>query len=307
MHTSHSSVRGIGLVLLAAMLWGTTGTAQSFAPLTFSPYWVGALRLAIATGFFALLARRAPRRGAPWPWAVIALGGASVAVYNLSFFAGVRHSGVALGTAIAIGSGPIWAGLLQTWQQRRLPPLLWWLGTLVGVAGGVAMALGQGGGARLTTLGVTLCLLAGLAYAVYALANKRIVARLDPARTNLAVFGSAALLSLPAAWLLGGPLQADTSAWAAVLFLGLVSTGVAYLLFTSGLRHISGATGVTLALGEPVTAFVLAVLVVGESQTWLAWLGLAGVLAGLLVVVWAEVRMDRGAGRPDFDEVSGAC
>ena len=255
---------------------------------------MGALRLAIATGFFALLARRAPRRGAPWPWAVIALGGASVAVYNLSFFAGVRHSGVALGTAIAIGSGPIWAGLLQTWQQRRLPPLLWWLGTLVGVAGGVAMALGQGGGARLTAPGVALCLLAGLAYAVYALANKRIVERLDPARTNLAVFGSAALLSLPAAWLLGGSLQADTSAWAVVLFLGLVSTGVAYLLFTGGLRHISGATGVTLALGEPVTAFVLAVLVVGERQTWLAWLGLAGVLAGLLVVVWAEVRVNRG-------------
>jgi len=294
MRTSNTSAGGIALVLAAAILWGTTGTAQSFAPSTLSPYWVGALRLAIATAFFALLARRAPRRGAPWPWAAIALGGASVAIYNLSFFAGVRQSGVALGTAIAIGSGPIWAGLLQTWQQRRLPPVAWWLGTLVGVAGGAAMALGQGGGVHLAPGGVLLCLLAGLAYAVYALANKRIVAQLDPARTNLAVFGSAALLSVPAAWLIGGPLQAGAGAWTVVLFLGLVSTGVAYLLFTSGLRHISGATGVTLALGEPVTAFLLAVLVVGERQEWLAWLGLAGVLAGLLVVVWAEVRAQRG-------------
>ncbi len=95
---------------------------------------------------------------------------------------------------------------------------------------------------------------------------------------------------MPVAWVLGGPLQAGAAAWGVVLFLGLVSTGLSYLLFSSGLRHISGTTGVTLALGEPVTAFVLAVWVVGERQQPLAWLGLAGVIAGLLLVVWAELR-----------------
>lgn len=290
MNDARHSARGIALVLAAAMLWGTTGTAQSLAPATLSPYWVGALRLVIGSGFFALLAWGAPARSGPWPWARMLLAGACVAVYNLSFFAGVRQSGVALGTAIAIGSGPIWAGLLQTVQARRLPPPLWWLGTLVSVAGGVAMALGQGGGLHLSAGGVALCLLAGLAYAAYTLANKQLVLVLGTVRTNLAVFGSAALVSVPAAWALGGALQAGASSWAVVLFLGLVSTGLAYLLFTSGLRHISGATGVTLALGEPVTAFVLAVLVVGEPQQLLAWLGLAGVIAGLWVVVWAELR-----------------
>lgn len=290
MTDSRHSARGIALVLLAAMLWGTTGTAQSMAPAQLSPYWVGALRLVIASGFFALLAWGAPARTGHWPWARVWLAGGCIAAYNLSFFAGVRHSGVALGTAIAIGSGPIWAGLLQTWQQRRLPPLLWWLGTLVSVAGGAAMALGQGGGLHLSALGVGLCLLAGLSYAVYTLANKHLVLALGPARANLAVFGSAALLSVPWAWALGGALQAGAGAWAVVLFLGLVSTGVSYLLFSSGLRHVSGATGVTLALGEPVTAFMLAVWVVGEPQLALAWLGLAGVLAGLLLVVWAELR-----------------
>lgn len=287
-HTSHST-RGIALVLLAAMLWGTTGTAQSLAPAQLSPYWVGALRLAIASGFFALLALHAPW-GRAWPWGRVLLAGGCIAVYNLSFFAGVRQSGVALGTAIAIGSGPIWAGLLQTVQERRLPPPLWWLGMLLSVAGAAAMALGQGAELHLSTSGVTLCLLAGLAYAVYTLVNKRLVLALAPAHANLAVFATAATLSVPMAWALGGPLAADARAWTVVLFLGLVSTGVAYLLFSSGLRHISGATGVTLALAEPVTAFALAVLVVGEVQPLLAYLGLAGVLAGLLLVVWAELR-----------------
>ncbi|MBS0509017.1 MAG: EamA family transporter [Proteobacteria bacterium] len=290
MTDSRHSARGIALVLLAAMLWGTTGTAQSLAPATLSPYWAGALRLVIASGFFALLAWRAPGRVADWPWGRMALAGGCIAAYNLSFFAGVRLSGVALGTAIAIGSGPIWAGLLQTLVARRLPPALWWLGTLVSVAGGAAMALGQGGGLRLNATGVALCLLAGLAYATYTLVNKDLVLRLGPARTNLAVFAGAALLSVPVAWALGGPLQAGAGIWGVVLFLGLVSTGLSYLLFSSGLRHISGTTGVTLALGEPVTAFVLAVWVVGERQQPLAYLGLAGVIAGLLLVVWAELR-----------------
>lgn len=285
-----SSLPGIALVLLAAMLWGTTGTAQSLAPATLSPYWVGALRLVIGSAFFAVLAWRAPARSGPWPWAQMALAGGCIAVYNLSFFAGVKQSGVALGTALAIGSGPIWAGLLQTLLARRLPPALWWLGMLVSVAGGAAMALGQGGELRLNATGVALCLLAGLAYASYTLVNKPLVLRLGPARANLAVFAGAALLSVPVAWVLGGPLQAGAAAWGVVLFLGLVSTGLSYLLFSSGLRHISGTTGVTLALGEPVTAFVLAVWVVGERQQPLAWLGLAGVIAGLLLVVWAELR-----------------
>ena len=46
--------------------------------------------------------------------------------------------------------------------------------------------------------------------------------------------------------------------------LGLVATGLSYLLFSSALRFISGATGVALALAEPLTAFTLAVLVLGE-------------------------------------------
>ena len=284
-----ASIRSIAMVLLAAMLWGTTGTAQSLAPAGLSPYWVGGLRLAVASAFFAVLSWPA-RRGARLQRGSVLLAAACVAIYNLSFFAGVKSAGVALGTALAIGSGPIWAGLLQAVQLRRLPPALWWLGTLLGVAGGAAMALDGGTGVRAPLFGMALCLLAGLGYAVYALANKRLVAQAGPATVNLAVFGTAGLLSLPVAALLGGPLTLAPQTGGVVLYLGLVATGLAYLLFSAALRHISGATGVTLALAEPVTAFALAILVVGETPSAMAFWGLGGVLAGLLLVIWAELR-----------------
>jgi len=287
--------RGVAMVLLAAMLWGTTGTAQSLAPAGLSPYWVGALRLAVAAAFFAVLAGALRQRGGTLAWPRVLAAGACVAVYNLSFFAGVKASGVALGTAIAIGSAPIWAGLLQTVQLRRLPAPAWWAGTLLGVAGGVAMALdgaasGRGGA---TVGGIALCLTAGLTYAAYTLVNKPLVEHAGAATVNLAVFATAAVLSVPAAAWLAGPLALSAGTWLTVGYLGLVATGLAYLLFTSALRHISGATGVTLALGEPVTAFVLAVVVVGETPSLLSVAGLVTVLSGLLLVVWAELRPAR--------------
>lgn len=50
-----SSIAGVSMALGAAVLWGTTGTAQTFAGSQTSPYWVGALRLAVASVFFVLL------------------------------------------------------------------------------------------------------------------------------------------------------------------------------------------------------------------------------------------------------------
>ena len=280
------------MVLAAAMLWGTTGTAQHFAPAQLSPYWVGGLRMVMAALFFIALALVTDRghRSLPIRWGRLVFCGLCMAIYNLSFFAGINASGVALGTALAIGSGPIWAGLLQTLAQRRLPAPAWWAGTLLGVAGGAAMALDGRDAVSAPLSGIALCLLAGLSYAGYALVNKRLVMQADAATVNLAVFGAAAALSLPVAGVLGGALAASSATWGVVAYLGLVATGVAYLLFSSGLRHISGATGVTLALAEPVTAFALAIVVVGESPSAMAFWGLGGVLAGLLLVVWAEMR-----------------
>jgi DME family drug/metabolite transporter len=287
-----SPLRGVLMVLLAALCWGTTGTAQSFGSGATSAYWVGALRLLAAGAFFALLLAGTGGAAAlaRLPRGPVLLAGLGMAAYNLAFFAGVKAAGVAVGTAVALGSGPIWAGLLQALGGQR-PPARWWAGTALAVAGGSVMVGSGGAGAQpLSALGIGLCLLAGLSYAGYALVNARLVAAAAPAPVTAAVFGVATLIALPAAgWIAGVPQLAPRDGLV-VLWLGLVATGVAYLLFSHALRHVSAATGVTLALAEPVTAFVLAVLVVGERPGWAAAGGGMLVLAGLLIVVVAELR-----------------
>ena len=288
--SASSALGPVGLVLAAAMLWGTTGTAQHFAPAQFSPYWVGALRMVMAALFFIALAlvvdrgqpSSATRRGR------VLFCGLCMAVYNLSFFAGVKACGVALGTALAIGSGPIWAGLMQAVVQKRMPSPLWWLGTCIGVGGGIVMALAATDQQHLPWAGMALCLLAGCSYAAYALVNQALVVQARVATVNAKVFACSALLSLPVAAWLGGPLQASASGWAVVVYLGVVATGVAYLLFSVGLRGMSAATGVALSKAEPITAFALSILIVGERPAWWSVLGLLAVIGGLWLVVKAE-------------------
>ena len=283
------------MVGAAAALWGTTGTAQSFAHATLASTWIGALRLVVAALFFvawlALAERPALARAtlAALPWPGIALAAVSMSVYNLAFFAGVRASGVAVGTAIALGSGPMWAGVLQAVARGAAPARRWWAGTLLAVAGGALMIVGRGAVGAWSAGGIGLCLVAGLSYATYALVNKTLVARAPAGVVTGAVFALAALIALPIAFALAGPPALGAADLAIVGWLGVMSTGIAYLLFSHALRHISGATGVALALAEPCVAFGLAVAIVGERPGWLAVAGLAGVLAGLGVVIRAEL------------------
>ena len=289
---------GVALVLLAAVLWGTTGTAQSLASGELPAVWFGALRLLVAALFFAVYARfdRSPVATARPPLLPVLAAGLCMAVYNLAFFAGVRLTGVALGTAVALGSGPVWAGLLQAVWTRCWPTPVWWLGTVVAVTGGVLMSLGGAAGLQADALGLGLCLLSGFSWGFYSLLNAALLREMPAGRVTLWAFGLAAVLALPlAVWDSGWPVLQSRDV-GAVLYVGLLTAGVAYLLFSHALRHISAATGVTLALAEPVVAFVLAVLVVGEQPGGWAALGLLLVLVGVWLVVRAELRSVRRAG-----------
>ncbi|QSI30243.1 EamA family transporter [Variovorax sp. RKNM96] len=294
----NASIVGACMVLAAAALWGTTGTAQAFMPAHTSPYWVGTLRMAIATLFFAAFIAWRRRGGdrstlalpaTAWRWVLLA--GLCMAGYNLSFFAGVKATGIAIGTAVAVGSGPAWAGLLQSLVSRRPPAPVWWVGTLLAIGGGCLMVMpASASGLQTDPAGLALCLASGFCYAVYTLVSQRLVRHSPPATVTLWVFGVASAAAIPVALLVSGPFSASPSGWAIVAYLGLVSTGVSYLLFSHALRRISGASGVTLALAEPVTAFALALLVVHERPAPAAFAGLALVLSGLVIVVWTEAR-----------------
>lgn len=290
------AMAGMCMVLLAAMLWGTTGTAQTLVPAGLPAHWVGALRLLVSGAFFWVYvaaglrgkSMRAPR--AHIKWGSVLLAGASMAAYNLTFFAGVKASSVAVGTAIALGSGPVWAGLLQLLVTRRSPAGVWWLGTFLAVAGGSLMVLGSARQLDISMAGIGLCLTAGLSYAVYTQLSERLVAHTPASIVTLLIFSCAALIAVPAAFAVSGFPAVSAQGWLIMVYLGVGATGIAYLLFTHALSRISATTAVSMCLVEPLTAFCLAILVIGERPPAPAFAGLALVMLGLALVVRAELR-----------------
>lgn len=291
---STHGMRGFGLVLAAAVCWGTTGTAQAFAPAGATPLAVGALRLLIGGSVLLLwaLGRRQMRwRG--WPVAATAMAIGAIAGYQLFFFAGVARTGVAVGTVVAIGAAPVLAGLLGLLLLGERPTLRWLAATVLAVAG-CTLLIATGGDLQIDLPGVILAIGAGGAYALYTIASKELL-RVQPpdAVTAVAFFGGALLLApllffVDLAWL------TQSQGVLVALHLGMVTTALAYMLYIRGLLTLPTATAVTLALAEPLTAALLGTLVLGERLTLAALVGMALIFAGLLVLTTSVWRRQAG-------------
>ena len=73
------------------------------------------------------------------------------------------------------------------------------------------------------------------------------------------------------------------SGLAMALWLGIAATGVAYLLYGYGLRFLETATTTTLTLAEPLTAALIAMIVLDERLSPIEWVGGAIVMVGLVL------------------------
>jgi drug/metabolite transporter, DME family len=279
---------GAGLVLAAAVLWGTTGTARALAPAGTSPLSVGAVRIAV--GGLALVAvarlRGELRRGDAWPVGPVLVGAVAVAGYQLAFFSAVARTGVAVGTMVAIGSAPVLAGLLAWVTRAERPGRRWYAATALAVAGGGLLAV-AGQPVRFSPAGVALALAAGGAYAVVAVAAKDLLTRHGRVEVMATLFGGGALLLVPLLVLQPLGWLATPRGALVALQLGLVATALAYVLFAAGLRRVTVATAATMSLAEPLTAASLGVALLGERLTTAGLAGAALLLAGLALLAGA--------------------
>ncbi|MET3768174.1 DME family drug/metabolite transporter [Marisediminicola sp. UYEF4] len=287
----------IGLVI-ASVLWGTTGTAASFLPDGVSPLATGAATMATGGMLLLLVSARgalsALRDPSARGW--IALGAVGVVVYPLAFYSAMDLAGVAIGNVVALGSGPLFAAILEWAIERRRPTRRWGAATAVALAGIVILPFGADdadAGRGDLTLGVLLGLLAGAAYAQYTYASSRAIATGHRGRSIMgAMFGLGAVLLTPVLLATGAPLLQSGGTIAITAYLALGPMFVAYLFFGAALRVLRSSTATTITLLEPVVATVLAVAVVGERLTSLGWSGIALILAGVAIIATAN----RGTG-----------
>jgi drug/metabolite transporter, DME family len=296
------------LVVGAAVLWGTTGTARALGPDDASPTAVGAVRLIVGALCLVALARAGhlrasepvppvgdsatpagdpavPGRGTWRAHVPLALAAVAIAAYQPLFFGGVARTGVAVGTVVGIGSSPVFAGVLGMAVRGEQPGGRWLAATALALAGTALLVGTSGGDDDVDPAGIGLALGAGLAYAVYVLASKLALDRgWGPDAATLAVFSAAGILLVPLALEAGiGPLLTP-GGLLMVAHLGVITVALAYLLFGRGLTGVGVGAAGTLTLAEPATAATLGVVVLGERPGAATAVGIGLIVAGLVAL-----------------------
>ncbi|WFP16145.1 DMT family transporter [Citricoccus muralis] len=294
--------RGAGLaaITVTSLLWGTTGTAATFAP-SAGPLAIGAAALGVGGLLQALIAIPALRTARPQlqqQRSLVLIGALAVFLYPLAFYSSMHTAGVAIGSVVSLASAPLASGVLERVVEGRALSRWWMLAAGLGITGSVMLCVSTMNdstrGLAPTLLGVALGLVAGTTYALYSWTTHRLMSSgVSRAASMGSVFGLGGALLLPVLFITGAPLVASSEALAVAAYISLVPMFLGYLLFGFGLTRVSASTATTVTLTEPAIATLLAVLIVGERLTPLGWIGLALmalVLALLTVAPTAEYR-----------------
>ncbi|WP_111467167.1 EamA family transporter [Microbacterium suaedae] len=284
---------GVAAVATTGVLWGTTGTAATFAPEA-GPLAIGSAALGIGGILQALIALRPLRAALPAlreRLGLVVLGAVSVAIYPLAFYASMHLAGVAIGSVVSLASAPLASGVIDRVVDRSRLGRGWAVAAALGIAGGVLLCAEKASGgdpAASTLLGIVLGLCAGVSYATYSWVVQRLIGGgISRAAAMGAVFGAGGVLLLPVLAVTGAPLVASGTAFAVAAYMALVPMFLGYVLFGIGLARIPARSATTITLIEPAVAAVLAVLIVGERFGVGGWIGLGLVAAALVVVALA--------------------
>ncbi|MGA4876654.1 DMT family transporter [Streptomyces lydicamycinicus] len=310
MHATVSSAlpvgRGLLYVTFAATAWGTAGAAAALlyrgsglGPLALT-FWrtVGGLVLLLAVR--ALLRRRS-RTAAPAPYeplgrrlARIVLTGVALAVFQAAYFAAVEATGLAVGTVVTMGAGPVLIAIgARVTMGERLGA-----GGVLAVAGALAglavLVLGGDGGATVRPAGVGYALLSAAGCAAMTLITRRLGkgGGSDPYASTVSAFAVGALCLMPLAAVEGlWPQAHDLGRSLCLLgYIAAVPTALAYGLYFAGLAAVRAATASVISLIEPVSAAAIAVLFLGERLTMATAIGTGVLLTAVAALAVTEAR-----------------
>lgn len=268
-------------ILLAAILWGTTGTAQALAPSSAHPIAIGSTRLFIGGCFLFLLVLLTDRiQWKNWPVLTTLFAAISMALYQPLFFSAVSITGVAIGTVVAIGSAPIFSGGIEWIIDRSPPPKVWWISTILSIIGCILLFLNNTK-ILVEPMGIFLALGAGMTFASYTRISHQLIQTHSSIAVVAVVFILSAMILSPFLFFFDMTWIGNIRGLLVAIQLGVVATGIAYFLFSKGLESTSASTAVTLSLAEPLTATLLGVFLLKESLTTIAVFGIFCVILGL--------------------------
>ncbi|MER8039656.1 DMT family transporter [Streptomyces hydrogenans] len=323
-HPSLPVGRSLVYLVVAGIAWGTAGAAGSLVfrnsdmgPLALS-FWrcVGGLLLLLAVPALRLLRPGRGRAASASSDATSSAGssaarsvvesrrtrliriggtGLGLAVFQTAYFAAVESTGLAVGTVVTLGAGPVLIAVgARVTMGERLG--LGGLAAVVGALAGLAVLVLGGGGAEVRLAGVGYAVLSAAGFAALTLLTRWLGRSGAGAAGSLAstawTFGVSALVVLPLAAVEGLlPHTEDVvRLLLLLLYVAAIPTALAYALYFAGAAVVRAATVSVIMLLEPVSAALLAVTLLDEELTATTVLGTVLLLAAVTGLALAEAR-----------------
>ncbi|WP_314616538.1 DMT family transporter [Streptomyces stackebrandtii] len=296
--------RSLLYLIVAGIAWGTAGAAASLifrvsdmGPLALS-FWRCVGGLVLLLGALALRPRRAVARTAGEPrgrrTARILGTGIGLTVFQSAYFAAVQDTGLAVGTVVTLGAGPVLIAVgarLAMGERLGRGGLLAVIGALAGLA---VLVLG-GGAEEVRPLGVGLAVVSAAGYAAITLLTRwlgRDGGGTDALATTTWAFAIGAVGLLPPAAAEGLVPHTDEPVQVVLLlvYVAAVPTALAYALYFAGAAVVRAATVSVIMLLEPVSAALIAVSLLGEQLTGAIVLGTLLLLVAVTGLAFAEAR-----------------
>ena len=264
--------------VLLAMVWGSSFLFTRIAVVEFGVLPTAAVRVAVAAVFLLpLLWLRGLGPQLRRHWKPVFLIGVLNSAVPFTCFAFALLSITTGLSAILNATVPLFGALVAWFWLGDRPAASRLLGLAIGFAGVVMLAGGEasfkpGASGFAPAWAVLACLLGTLCYAVSASAARRHLSGLPPlVIATGSQTGATLCLALPAWWL--WPAQGPgATAWLAITFLGVVCTGLAYVLYFRLIEQAGPARALTVTFVVPVFALIYGGLFLGEAITgWMLW------------------------------------
>ncbi len=269
-------------LLLLSLLWGAAYLFMRSAVPAFGPAPLVGLRLGLAALMLApvMLLRGGLPSLRAHPWALIVLGIPFTAVPFLLLAFASQHLTAGL-VAVLNATSPLFAAIVAHFLAHERLGRLRVLGLVIGLAG---VALLMWGNASFKSdngiLAVAAVLLGSVAWGFGSHHTRKRLAGADAMVITVGSLAAAALFIAPFAWL-AWPVQVPPArAWAEVVFLGLASSGLGFLLYFRLLRRIGPVRAMSVTFLNPVVAAISGALYLGESVSLQMLGGGAVVLLG---------------------------
>lgn len=269
-------------LIMTFVLWGSLYVVSKFVLGKLPAFTISFLRFVLAFAALTLFQRgktvRIEKKDYGWIF-LIGIAGYFVAVG--AQLLGTKYAGASLASLLN-SLNPVTMTIFAAILLHEKLTLKKIIGILLALSG---VYLILGGGAQGSGIGIFLSLFSVLLWSAVSVLMRRVTQRYDSLQITRYGIGIAAVCYLPACLAelsMGEPVSFDLSCVLALMYMGVICTGVAYLLWNKSLSMLEAGTCSAFYPLQPMVSTLLGIILLGEQVQWMFWLGAGLIIAGVL-------------------------